>query len=206
MKREELSLNLSRLTLDPRGGPGTLERALQQESVHDRGEHADVVPRGAVDRTLVRLGGRCCCAAVVVPSADNDGDLDAGANRRRDVSGDRGEHGRIYSGACVSCEGLSGELEEDAAEGEKRGKESSILFWSEMVGVEKRKKQQPSSPENESACVPFLSLSLFLPFPTPFSNLSYPYLGLPSKDAMSSSSLAATMARDEVWKRGREAR
>lgn len=47
------------------------------------------------------------------------------------------------------------------------------------------------------------TLSLFL---SQLQRLPYPYLGFPSKAAMSSSALAATMARANVWRRGREVR
>lgn len=82
-----------------------------------------------------------------------------------------------------------------------------FFFFSEMFfcrsGLKIKKTAGQPSPKTNAAClegvVPLLSLSLF-----PSSNIlsSHPYLGLPSKAAISSSSLAATMARDKVWKRG----
>ena len=83
------------------------------------------------------------------------------------------------------------------------------FFFSEMFfcrsGLKIKKTAGQPSPKTNAAClegvVPLLSLSLSL-FPSSNILSSHPYLGLPSKAAISSSSLAATMARDKVWKRG----
>ena len=56
--------------------PCALERLLQRERVHDRGEHADVVGLGAVHAL-----GRSGQAAEDVAAADDDGDLDAVLSR-----------------------------------------------------------------------------------------------------------------------------
>ena len=73
-----------------------------------------------------------------------------------------------------------------------------------MVGVEGKKERtaQPSLAENQCrhvCCPSLLSLPNFILFP------SYPYLGLPSNAAISSSSLAGTMAaaREKGWRKKR---
>ena len=67
----------------PRRDPDVLERILEGQAVHDRGEHADVV----AGRPVHALGRRRE-AAEDVAAADDDADLDAETVDLRDLAGD----------------------------------------------------------------------------------------------------------------------
>ena len=86
-----------------------LHRVLEGERVHDGGEHADVVGLGAVHAPCG--GGE---PAEDVPATDHDGDLHPIMRNVFDLTSEGIEDLRVDTVACVSHEGLAGELQQDA--------------------------------------------------------------------------------------------
>ena len=94
---------------DPGRDPGPLERVLEGQAVHHRGEHADVV----AGRPVHALRGRRQ-AAEDVAAADDDADLDAEGVDLADLAGDECAERRIDAVRAVAEERLAGQLEQDA--------------------------------------------------------------------------------------------
>jgi hypothetical protein len=102
--------------LDPGVGACALECVLQREGVQQRREHSRVVGR----RTLHPLR-RCCEAAVEVPGADDDRDVDARRADDRDLVRERLDHVRVDAVVAPTHERLARELEEDSPEAGRSG-------------------------------------------------------------------------------------
>ncbi len=96
---------------DARVRPEPLQDVLECERVEERREHPGVVRRRAV-HALGRRGH----AAVDVPRADDDPDLDAGLLAVDDLLGDRLDARELEAELLVAHQRLAGELEQDAVE------------------------------------------------------------------------------------------
>ena len=92
------------------GHAGLLERILEGQAVHDRGEHADVVPGRAVHAAR---GGRH--ATEDVAATDHDADLDTAIVDLADLAGDERAERGIDAVLAIAQQGLAGQLEQDAA-------------------------------------------------------------------------------------------
>lgn len=85
---------------------------LESHGVHDRGEHAHVVARGAV-----HAGGAECDTAEDVAAAHDDADLNAELDDALDFLNHAGKNRTVDAEAVFAHQGLAGKLEKNALVG-----------------------------------------------------------------------------------------
>ena len=84
------------------GLPCVLDRRLERERVHHRGQHAHVVGARPVDADLRRHQ-----PAKDVAAADHEANLGARRGSRDDIAGDPGNHAKVDAVAFVAGERLA---------------------------------------------------------------------------------------------------
>ena len=120
--------------LHPRGLALRLQRVLEGQRVHDRGQHAHVVALGGVH---ARAGADT--AAPEVAAAHYDGDVDAEFGPHLgDLVGRDGQHPSVEALPGITGQGLARELEHDAAPAGRRaltvdGHPQPIRTWANRV-------------------------------------------------------------------------